>query len=112
MNEEKRESFRQKTPKAWQDYLDNGYHTSAEKDDDLLAELESGNDKAGSRTQLDVLNAQYQYTMALRDLAQARYIYLISMIKLESIVGDDALTFVDESNAVFPIKVSESGVRP
>ena len=68
--------------------------------------------KAGSRTQLDVLNAQQQYTLALRDLAQARYIYLISKLKLASIVGDDALTFVDEINAFFPSRVSESGARP
>ena len=112
MNEEKRESFRQKTLQAWQDYLDNGYHVSAEEDNALLAELELGNDKAGSRPQLYVLNAKHQYTMALRDLTQARYFYLISMLKLASIVGDYALTFVDEINAVFPSKVSKSGVRP
>ena len=112
MNGEKQESFRQKNLKAWQDYLDNGYHVSAEEADAWLAELELGNDKAGSRTQLDELNAQQQYTMALRDLAQARYVYLISKLKLASIYGDDALTFVDEINAFFPSKVSESGVRP
>ena len=32
--------------------------------DAWLAELELGNDKAESRTQLDVLNAQHQYTLA------------------------------------------------
>ena len=41
--------------------------------------------KAGSRTQLDVLNAQQQYTLALRDLAQARLIYLMSKVKLASL---------------------------
>jgi outer membrane protein/protease secretion system outer membrane protein len=55
--------------------------------------------KAGSRTQLDVLNAQQQFTLALRDLAQARYIYLISKVRLASLVGSDALTSVDEVNA-------------
>ncbi len=94
------------------DYLDNGYHVSAEEADAWLAELELGNDKAGSRTQLNVLNAQQQHTMALRDLAQVRYVYLISKLKLASIVGDDALTFVDEINVLFPSKVSELGVRP
>ncbi len=54
--------------------------------------------KAGSRTQLDVLNAQQQYTMALRDLAQARYIYLLSKIKLASLAGDDASASVNEVN--------------
>ena len=45
--------------------------------------------KAGSRTQLDVLNAQQQYTMALRDLAQARYIYLMSKLRLEILAGNE-----------------------
>ena len=54
--------------------------------------------KAGSRTQLDVLNAQQQYTMSLRDLAQARYIYLLSKIKLASLAGDDASVSVSEVN--------------
>ena len=45
--------------------------------------------KAGSRTQLDVLNAQQQYTMALRDLAQARYIYLMSKVRLEILAGNE-----------------------
>ena len=54
--------------------------------------------KAGSRTQLDVLNAQQQYTMSLRDLAQARYIYLLSKIKLASLAGDDASVSVNEVN--------------
>ena len=55
--------------------------------------------KAGSRTQLDVLNAQQQYTLAMRDLAQARYVYLMSKVKLASLVGDDAVASVDEINA-------------
>jgi outer membrane protein/protease secretion system outer membrane protein len=55
--------------------------------------------KAGSRTQLDVLNAQQQYTLALRDLAQARLIYLISKVKLASLAGDDAVASVDDVNA-------------
>ena len=54
--------------------------------------------KAGSRTQLDVLNAQQQYTMALRDLAQARFVYLMSKVKLASLVGDDAVAAVDDVN--------------
>jgi outer membrane protein/protease secretion system outer membrane protein len=54
--------------------------------------------KAGSRTQLDVLNAQQQYTMALRDLAQARVVYLMSKVKLASLAGDDALASVDDVN--------------
>jgi len=55
--------------------------------------------KAGSRTQLDVLNAQQQYTLALRDLAQARFVYLMSKVKLASLVGDDALASIEQVNA-------------
>ena len=42
--EEKRESFRQDTLKAWQDYRTTGYHVSAEKADAWLSELEMSND--------------------------------------------------------------------
>ena len=55
--------------------------------------------KAGSRTQLDVLNAQQQYTMALRDLAQGRLVYLLSKVRLASLVGDDALVSIEQVNA-------------
>jgi protease secretion system outer membrane protein len=55
--------------------------------------------KAGSRTQLDVLNAQQQYTLALRDLAQARMVYLLSKVRLASLVGDDALVSIEQVNA-------------
>jgi outer membrane protein/protease secretion system outer membrane protein len=55
--------------------------------------------KAGTRTQLDVLNAQQQYTLALRDLAQARFVYLMSKVKLAALVGDDAQVSVEQVNA-------------
>jgi outer membrane protein/protease secretion system outer membrane protein len=55
--------------------------------------------KAGSRSQLDVLNAQQQYTLALRDLAQGRFVYLLSKVRLASLVGDDAGASVNEVNA-------------
>lgn len=55
--------------------------------------------KAGSRTQLDVLNAQQQYTMALRDLVQGRVVYLLSKVRLASLVGDDSLASIEQVNA-------------
>jgi outer membrane protein/protease secretion system outer membrane protein len=55
--------------------------------------------KAGTRTQLDVLNAQQQYTLALRDLAQARFVYLMSKVKLAALAGDDAQASVEQVNA-------------
>ena len=45
--------------------------------------------QAGSRTTLDVLNAEQQKTVALRDLAQARYLYLVSHLRLQSLAGED-----------------------
>jgi outer membrane protein/protease secretion system outer membrane protein len=47
---------------------------------------------------LDVLNAQQQYTLALRDLAQARLVYLLSKVRLSSLVGDDANASVEQVN--------------
>ena len=54
--------------------------------------------KAGSRTQLDVLNAQQQYTLTLRDLAQARLVYLLSKVRLASLVGEDAMISLEQVN--------------
>lgn len=45
--------------------------------------------EAGSRTTIDVLNAEQQKTSALRDLAQARYVYMVSRLRLQSLAGDD-----------------------
>ncbi len=44
--------------------------------------------QAGSRTVLDILNAEQQRVLVLRDLAQARYMYLISKVRLLALVGD------------------------
>ncbi len=43
--------------------------------------------QAGSRTLLDILNAQQQRTLVQRDLAQARYLYLLSKVRLLALVG-------------------------
>lgn len=59
---------------------------------------------AGSRTQLDVLNAQQQYTQALRDLAQARLVYLLSKVRLVSLVGDDAMVSVEQVNSSLQVR--------
>ena len=60
--------------------------------------------KAGSRTQLDVLNAQQQYTLALRDLAQARLVYLLSVVRLASLAGDDAMVSVEQVNGSLQVR--------
>ncbi len=55
--------------------------------------------QAGSRTTLDVLNAEQQKTTALRDLAQARYLYLVSRLRLLSLAGEDRQGSVAQVNA-------------
>ncbi len=55
--------------------------------------------EAGIRTTLDVLNAEQQKTTALRDLAQARYLYLVSLMRLRSLAGDDRELNVSEANS-------------
>ena len=44
--------------------------------------------QAGSRTVIDVLNAEQQRVLVLRDLAQARYLYLVSKIRLAALAGE------------------------
>ncbi len=43
--------------------------------------------EVGVRTQVDVLNAQQQLFSARRDLAQAKYNYIMSTLKLKAAVG-------------------------
>jgi len=43
--------------------------------------------EVGVRTQVDVLNAQQQLFSARRDLAQARYVYVLSLLRLQAAVG-------------------------
>jgi len=56
--------------------------------------------QAGSRTVLDVLNAEQQRMVVLRDLAQARYMYLISKIRLLALAGDADVQAVATMNQV------------
>jgi outer membrane protein/protease secretion system outer membrane protein len=51
-----------------------------------------------------VLNAQQQYTLALRDLAQARFVYLMSKVKLSALAGEDAVSSVDQVNAALVVQ--------
>ena len=56
--------------------------------------------QAGSRTVVDVLNAEQKRSVVLRDLAQARYIYLISNIRLLALVGAADVEAVRSINQV------------
>lgn len=53
----------------------------------VLVEATRKSVQAGQRTNLDVLNAQQQLFGARRDLARARYNYLLSHIRLRSTAG-------------------------
>ena len=54
--------------------------------------------QAGSRTTVDVLNAEQQKTMAQRDLAQARYLHLVSRLRLQALAGEDRRASVEQVN--------------
>ena len=56
---------------------------------------------AGLRTAIDILNAEQQLSVAKRDLAQARYIFLISKIKLLALVGEADLAAIQAVNELF-----------
>ena len=54
--------------------------------------------EAGSRTLVDTLNAEQQRVSALRDLAQARYVYLLSRVRLLALAGGPRTEVIDEVN--------------
>lgn len=54
--------------------------------------------EAGSRTLNNTLNAEQLKVSAERDLAQARYVYLISRVRLQALAGGDKAEVVDEIN--------------
>lgn len=55
--------------------------------------------QAGSRTTVDVLNAQQQKITAQRDLAQARYLYLVSRLRLQALAGEDRQASIAQVNS-------------
>jgi protease secretion system outer membrane protein len=56
--------------------------------------------QGGSRTVLDVLNAEQQRLVVQRDLAQARYIYLLSKVRLLALVGEADIAAVTALNTI------------
>jgi outer membrane protein/protease secretion system outer membrane protein len=55
---------------------------------------------AGARTTVDVLNAEQQKTFAQRDLAQARYRYLVAQLRLQSLAGQDRQASIAQASSV------------
>ena len=54
--------------------------------------------EAGSRTQVDVLNAEEGRVSALLDLANARYAYLLARITLRALAGEADAAMISETN--------------
>jgi outer membrane protein/protease secretion system outer membrane protein len=54
--------------------------------------------EAGSRTRIDILNAEQQASTARRDLAQARLAYLLSRVRLKALTGGFKAENIDEVN--------------
>jgi outer membrane protein TolC len=54
--------------------------------------------QAGVRTLLDVLKAEAQRMESLRDLAQARYVYLLSGLRIRVLAGLAGQASIDEIN--------------
>ena len=73
-------------------------YEQAVKSAELLVTSSRRSLQAGSRTIIDVLNAEQQRTLAARDLAQSRYLYLISRIRLLALVGDVDLARMSQIN--------------
>jgi protease secretion system outer membrane protein len=58
---------------------------------------------AGSRTTLDILDAEQRRSSALRDLAQSRFQYLISRVRLAVLAGVFDATRLRQLNAFFVV---------
>ena len=54
---------------------------------------------AGARTRLDILNAEQQAGAARRDLAQARFNYVVARVRLKALAGDLQADNISEVNA-------------
>ena len=65
---------------------------------ELAVESSRKSFQGGVRTRIDVLNAETAAVVAKRDLAQARYLYLISQLRLQALVNDAGLASIELVN--------------
>ena len=56
---------------------------------------------AGFRSVVDILNAEQQLEAARRDLAEARYLVVLSWVRLNALVGADQESVIRDINAIF-----------
>ena len=61
--------------------------------------------EAGSRTLVDTLNSEQQRVAAQRDLAQARFNYLISRVRLNALAGGPKTVVIEEVNTWLKTKL-------
>jgi outer membrane protein TolC len=54
--------------------------------------------QAGSRTVMDILNAEQRKASAQRDLSQARFVYLMSRIRLQALAGGPKTEVINQIN--------------
>ena len=54
--------------------------------------------QAGSRTVMDILNAEQRKASAQRDLSQARFVYLMSRIRLQALAGGPKTVVINQIN--------------
>lgn len=54
--------------------------------------------QVGLRSLLDVLNAEQQLQSVQRDLAEARYLYLVARVRLRSLAGSNTEDSIREIN--------------
>jgi outer membrane protein/protease secretion system outer membrane protein len=55
--------------------------------------------QAGTRTQIDLLNAEQQLMNARRDLAQARYVFIMARMRLQALIGGIDENFLMQINS-------------
>ena len=56
--------------------------------------------EAGSRTWVDVLNAEEKRQRAARDLSEARYVLLVAKVRLHALAGEQKGQIIEEVNTV------------
>ncbi len=68
--------------------------------------------EAGSRTTVDILDAEQRRVSALRDLAQARFLYLMSQVRLHVLAGVFDAQWLQGINAFFTASAEAAPPQP
>ena len=70
----------------------------AERSGEQLVKSSRRSHEVGNRSLLDVLNAEQQLQTTQRDLAEARYRYLLARVRLRALAGEDIEQSIQEIN--------------